>query len=116
MRPSRLGILPSAPAWGYLRRAAPELPFPLGAPGGRLFPDVGQALLHGVRALGLGDGDEVLVPAWHAGASVEVLVKAGEAVTGIGDREHGSSALDFYTELKVVYVDYTGRKREGNLY
>jgi hypothetical protein len=24
--------------------------------------------------------------------------------------------LDFYTELKVVYVDYTGRKREGNLY
>ena len=25
-------------------------------------------------------------------------------------------ALDFYTELKVVYVDYTGRKREGNLY
>ena len=26
------------------------------------------------------------------------------------------AALDFYTELKVVYVDYTGRKREGNLY
>ena len=36
--------------------------------------------------------------------------------TGIGDREQGSTALDFYTELKVVYVDYTGRKREGNLY
>ena len=36
--------------------------------------------------------------------------------TGIGDREQGSSALDFYTEMKVVYVDYTGRKREGNLY
>ena len=27
-----------------------------------------------------------------------------------------SIALDFYTDLKVVYVDYTGRKREGNLY
>jgi hypothetical protein len=26
------------------------------------------------------------------------------------------TALDFYTEMKVVYVDYTGRKREGNLY
>ncbi|MFN2499022.1 MAG: aldehyde dehydrogenase family protein [Pyrinomonadaceae bacterium] len=36
--------------------------------------------------------------------------------TGIGDREQGSTALDFYTELKVVYVDYSGRKREGNLY
>jgi aldehyde dehydrogenase (NAD+) len=36
--------------------------------------------------------------------------------TGIGEREQGSTSLDFYTELKVVYVDYTGRKREGNLY
>lgn len=36
--------------------------------------------------------------------------------TGVGAREQGSTSLDFYTELKVVYVDYTGRKREGNLY
>ena len=36
--------------------------------------------------------------------------------TGVGPREQGSTSLDFYTELKVVYVDYTGRKREGNLY
>ena len=40
----------------------------------------------------------------------------GVKLTGIGAREQGSTALDFYTELKVVYVDYTGRKREGNLY
>jgi aldehyde dehydrogenase (NAD+) len=40
----------------------------------------------------------------------------GSKGTGIGDREQGSTALDFYTELKIVYVDYTGRKREGNLY
>jgi len=40
----------------------------------------------------------------------------GVKATGIGDREQGSTALDFYTELKVVYVDYTGSKREGNLY
>ncbi len=40
----------------------------------------------------------------------------GIKATGIGDREQGSTALDFYTELKVVYVDYTGRRREGNLY
>ncbi|MDI1243195.1 MAG: aldehyde dehydrogenase family protein [bacterium] len=36
--------------------------------------------------------------------------------TGLGAREQGSTSLDFYTELKVVYVDYTGKKREGNLY
>ncbi|MFM9904868.1 MAG: aldehyde dehydrogenase family protein [Pyrinomonadaceae bacterium] len=40
----------------------------------------------------------------------------GIKATGIGAREQGSTSLDFYTELKVVYVDYTGRKREGNLY
>ena len=36
--------------------------------------------------------------------------------SGIGAREQGSTSLDFYTEIKVVYVDFTGRKREGNLY
>lgn len=40
----------------------------------------------------------------------------GLKLTGLGAREQGSTSLDFYTELKVVYVDYTGRKREGNLY
>ncbi|MBA2378980.1 MAG: aldehyde dehydrogenase family protein [Blastocatellia bacterium] len=40
----------------------------------------------------------------------------GTKNTGLGAREQGSTALDFYCELKVVYVDYTGRKREGNLY
>jgi aldehyde dehydrogenase (NAD+) len=40
----------------------------------------------------------------------------GTKATSVGAREQGSTSLDFYTELKVVYVDYTGRKREGNLY
>lgn len=40
----------------------------------------------------------------------------GIKATGIGERETGSTAIDFYTELKVVYVDYTGRKRETNIY
>ena len=40
----------------------------------------------------------------------------GTKATGIGERETGSTAIDFYSELKVVYVDYTGRKREGKLY
>jgi acyl-CoA reductase-like NAD-dependent aldehyde dehydrogenase len=36
--------------------------------------------------------------------------------TGVGLREQGRVAIDFFTELKVVYVDYTGRKRESNIY
>jgi aldehyde dehydrogenase (NAD+) len=36
--------------------------------------------------------------------------------TGIGPREQGSVALDFYTEIKAVYVDYTGAKRESLVY
>lgn len=36
--------------------------------------------------------------------------------SGIGPREQGSTSLDFYSEMKVVYVDATGKKREGNLY
>ncbi len=36
--------------------------------------------------------------------------------TGVGLREQGRVAIDFYTELKVVYVDYTGRKRESSIY
>ena len=40
----------------------------------------------------------------------------GMKATGVGLREMGRVAIDFYTELKVVYVDYTGGKRSGNLY
>lgn len=36
--------------------------------------------------------------------------------TGVGLREQGRVAIDFFTELKVVYVDYTGAKRESNIY
>jgi alpha-ketoglutaric semialdehyde dehydrogenase len=35
--------------------------------------------------------------------------------TGVGPREVGHAALDFYTELKTVYIDYTGRKRESSV-
>jgi alpha-ketoglutaric semialdehyde dehydrogenase len=36
--------------------------------------------------------------------------------TGIGPREQGKTAIDFYTEIKTVYYDYTGQARKGNLY
>ncbi len=40
----------------------------------------------------------------------------GVKSTGVGLREMGRTAIDFYTELKTVYIDYTGRKRESNAY
>jgi aldehyde dehydrogenase (NAD+) len=40
----------------------------------------------------------------------------GSKATGVGPREQGSVAIDFYSELKVVYLDYTGTRRAGNLY
>lgn len=40
----------------------------------------------------------------------------GIKATGIGSRELGSTALDFYTDLKIVYVDYTGEKRNVSFY
>ncbi|MGH9735032.1 MAG: aldehyde dehydrogenase family protein [Candidatus Acidiferrales bacterium] len=40
----------------------------------------------------------------------------GTKSTSVGPKEVGRSALDFYSEIKIVYVDYTGRKRESSIY
>ena len=38
----------------------------------------------------------------------------GAKASSIGPHEVGHSAIDFYTETKIVYIDYTGRKRPGS--
>jgi aldehyde dehydrogenase (NAD+) len=40
----------------------------------------------------------------------------GMKSTGIGGREMNEEAMEFFTEIKTVYFDYTGAGREGNLY
>jgi aldehyde dehydrogenase (NAD+) len=40
----------------------------------------------------------------------------GTKGTGVGLREQGTVAIDFFTEIKAVYVDFTGKKRESNIY
>lgn len=40
----------------------------------------------------------------------------GIKATGVGLREQGRAAIDFYTEIKTVYIDYTGQKRQSNIY
>ena len=36
--------------------------------------------------------------------------------TGVGPREQGTTAIEFFTEIKTVYVDYTGQSRKSALY
>jgi acyl-CoA reductase-like NAD-dependent aldehyde dehydrogenase len=40
----------------------------------------------------------------------------GMKATGVGLREMGHVAVDFYTEVKTVYIDYTGGARESRAY
>ncbi len=40
----------------------------------------------------------------------------GTKATGIGPREQGTEVFEFYTEVKTVYMDYTGQKRQSSIY
>lgn len=40
----------------------------------------------------------------------------GTKDTGVGPREQGSTAIEFFTEVKTVYVDYTGAARKSSIY
>jgi aldehyde dehydrogenase (NAD+) len=40
----------------------------------------------------------------------------GTKATGVGPREQGTSAIEFFSELKTVYVDYTGAGRKSGIY
>jgi acyl-CoA reductase-like NAD-dependent aldehyde dehydrogenase len=40
----------------------------------------------------------------------------GMKATGVGAREMGRTAIEFYSEWKTVYVDYTGARRSTNVY
>jgi dTDP-4-amino-4,6-dideoxygalactose transaminase/CelD/BcsL family acetyltransferase involved in cellulose biosynthesis len=75
----RLSIWPTLSPQVYLRQPADTLAYPLEDPNCRLFALGRHAILHGVRALGLARGDEVLVPAYHHGSEVQALAEAGLA-------------------------------------
>lgn len=61
----------------YFSRRAKSLPFPFGDARCTFYARARHALWHGVRALGLGDGDEILVPEYHCGTEIEALLQAG---------------------------------------
>ncbi len=73
----RLNVGPPLPLRVYTRRPARKLPFPLEERQCYIFSRARHGLFVGVKALGLGPGTEVLVPAYHHGSEVEALVQAG---------------------------------------
>jgi CelD/BcsL family acetyltransferase involved in cellulose biosynthesis len=72
-----ISVWPPLPPGVWARPAVAVLPYPLEEPNHRPYAFARQALAHGVRALGLGGGDEVLMPAYNHGSEVEALLKAG---------------------------------------
>ena len=88
MKERRLTVWPPLPAGVYWRAPANGLPYPLGEPDCRLYAWGRHALWHGLHAVGLRPGDEVLVPAYNCGSEVEVLVRAE-----IGCRFYEGSSL-----------------------
>ncbi|MBI4822186.1 MAG: aldehyde dehydrogenase family protein [Deltaproteobacteria bacterium] len=40
----------------------------------------------------------------------------GMKSTGVGQREMGPTAVDFFSDWKTVYIDYTGARRESKIY
>ena len=77
MRGPRLSVRPSLSPGIYTTRPTDSLPWPLDEAGCRLYARARHGLWHGVRALGLGAGDELLVPAYHHGSEIEAITKAG---------------------------------------
>ena len=77
MTGARISVRPSLPFSVYATRPPDALPWPLQEDGCRLYARARHGIWHGLRALGLGPGDELLVPAYHHGSEVEAVVQAG---------------------------------------
>jgi dTDP-4-amino-4,6-dideoxygalactose transaminase len=71
-----LNFLPPLPPEA-LWSAPGSLPFPFDDPRCRVYDYGRNALWHGLQALGLGAGDEVLMPAYHCGSEVAAAVDLG---------------------------------------
>jgi CelD/BcsL family acetyltransferase involved in cellulose biosynthesis len=76
-KPHPINVWPSFPSRALARRPSKFLPFPLSEPECRLFARARHCLWHGLLALGLERGDEVLVPACHEASQVEAVLRAG---------------------------------------
>lgn len=76
----RFGTAPAHSPEVWLRPRQQPLPLPLGGAACSLCSSAEHALRRGIRAVGLGHGDEVLVPLHHDPALVEALLSCGLSV------------------------------------
>jgi perosamine synthetase len=94
MRP----LLPKEPllAWHLLARGGrgPGLPRLPGAISAHDFFWGRSAIYHGLRALGVGPGDAVLVPAFHCASAIEPVIRVGAEPRFYAIRRDGSVDLD----------------------
>jgi perosamine synthetase len=72
-----LHVYPPLSPSALTRRRASRLPFPLEDSRCRLYMEARQGLWWGLAGLGIRRGDAMLVPAYHHGSEVEVLVRTG---------------------------------------
>jgi dTDP-4-amino-4,6-dideoxygalactose transaminase len=75
--PRRLAIWPTLPPHVHFQKASRFVPFPLDQEGCRIYSRARHAIFNAFRALGLGAGEVVLVPAYHHGSEIEALLQAG---------------------------------------
>jgi len=84
MTPLSVGALPTLPVTALAPRFTPPrpLPFPLDRldTDARLYYLARNGIYHGLRALGVGAGDAVLMPSYHHGVEVEAVRATGAAV------------------------------------
>ena len=73
--------------------------------------DVSQAL----RFVDVADVGKVHVNSSTIGGEAQAPF-GGTKATGVGPREQGVEVFEFYTEIKTVYLDYTGKKRDSSFY
>ena len=107
---------PPLPPSVFLSRPRKDLPFPLGEPGSRIYARARQGVWHGVRALGLEEGDEVLTPAFHHGSEIEALRRAGlecRFYDGVEPDEGELEAL-LSARTKALYlIHYLGQPQDA---
>jgi CelD/BcsL family acetyltransferase involved in cellulose biosynthesis len=72
-----IAFYPPLSPGAYFRRPSDRLPYPLEDDGCELFSRGRHAIWQAAGALGLGPGDVALAPAWHHGAEIEALRRAG---------------------------------------
>ena len=119
MKPRRIAPAVPLPPGVYGRPPAARLPFPLEERGCSIFARARHGLWQGVQALGLGNGDSVLVPAYHHGSEVEALLNAGlrpQFYEGTADLEPDPGELETLLDddTRALYlIHYLGSPQDA---